>query len=93
MQFASFSGLSSKQLEGTPQPLSVWRRALASRRHRESRIDAELDLSHVVHLATANSVERLPSQLRDRMRVIRIGASASTTDDDQSAVEVASVGR
>ncbi|MCG2643765.1 MULTISPECIES: AAA family ATPase [Bradyrhizobium] len=43
-----------------------------SRRYRESGIDAELDLSHVVHLATANSVERLPSQLRDRMRVIRI---------------------
>ncbi|RXH16924.1 AAA family ATPase [Bradyrhizobium guangzhouense] len=45
-----------------------------ARRHRESGIDAELDLSHVVHLATANSVDRLPSQLRDRMRVIRIPA-------------------
>ncbi|MCG2645198.1 MULTISPECIES: AAA family ATPase [Bradyrhizobium] len=43
-------------------------------RYRESSIDAELDLSHVIHLATANSVERLPSQLRDRMRVIRIPA-------------------
>jgi hypothetical protein len=43
-----------------------------SSRHRETGIDAELDLSHVIHLATANSVERLPLQLRDRMRVILI---------------------
>lgn len=43
-----------------------------ARRHRESGIDAELDLSHVLHCATANSIERLPSQLRDRYRVIRI---------------------
>ncbi|CUT13434.1 AAA ATPase central region [Bradyrhizobium sp.] len=45
-----------------------------SQRHRESGLDAELDLSHVIHLATANSVERLPSQLRDRFRVIKIPA-------------------
>ncbi|MGY0571913.1 AAA family ATPase [Bradyrhizobium sp. RDM12] len=45
-----------------------------SRRYRESGVEAELDLSHVIHLATANSVERLPSQLRDRFRVIKIPA-------------------
>ncbi len=45
-----------------------------ARRHRESGIDAELDLSHVIHMATANSIERLPSQLRDRFRVISIPA-------------------
>jgi len=45
-----------------------------ARRHRESGIDAELDLSHVIHLATANSVEKLPGQLRDRFRVIKIPA-------------------
>lgn len=45
-----------------------------SRRHRESGIDAELDLSHVIHIATANSLEKLPSQLRDRFRVIKIPA-------------------
>jgi MoxR-like ATPase len=41
-------------------------------RYRESGIDAELNLSHVIHISTANSLERLPSQLRDRYRVIRI---------------------
>lgn len=45
-----------------------------SRRYRENGIDAELDLSHVIHLATANSTEKLPSQLRDRYRVIRMPA-------------------
>jgi ATP-dependent Lon protease len=43
-----------------------------SRRYREAGIDAELDLSHVLHFSTANSVEKLPSQLRDRFRVIRM---------------------
>lgn len=43
-----------------------------AKNYREAGIDAELDLSHVIHLATANSVERLPSQLRERYRVIRI---------------------
>lgn len=45
-----------------------------SRQYPESGIDAVLDLSHVLHCATANSVEKLPSQLRDRFRVIRIPA-------------------
>lgn len=43
-----------------------------SRRYREVGIDAELDLSHVLHFSTANSVEKLPSHLRDRFRVIRM---------------------
>jgi len=41
-------------------------------RYRDVGIDAQLDLSHVIHLATANSIEKLPSQLRDRFRIIRI---------------------
>ncbi|MCC8961636.1 AAA family ATPase [Bradyrhizobium sp. Pear76] len=41
-------------------------------RYREIGLDAQLDLSHVVHIATANSVEKLPAPLRDRFRVIRI---------------------
>lgn len=41
-------------------------------RYREVGRDAELDLSHVVHIATANSIEKLPAPLRDRYRVIRI---------------------
>lgn len=45
-----------------------------SKTYPESGIGAELDLSHVIHLATANSIERLPSQLRDRFRVIKIPA-------------------
>jgi ATP-dependent Lon protease len=43
-----------------------------ARNYPDSGIDAVLDLSHVLHIATANSVERLPSQLRDRYRVIKI---------------------
>ncbi|MEH2499574.1 ATP-dependent Lon protease [Bradyrhizobium sp. AZCC 1678] len=43
-----------------------------SARYRETGLDAELDLSHVCHLATANSIDRLPAPLRDRYRVIRI---------------------
>jgi hypothetical protein len=45
-----------------------------ARRYPESGIDAELDLSHVLHVATANSVERLPSELRDRFRMIKMQA-------------------
>lgn len=43
-----------------------------SRRYRDIGIDAELDLSHVLHFSTANSVEKLPSHLRDRFRLIRM---------------------
>ena len=45
-----------------------------ARNYPESGIDAVLDLSHVLHIATANSAEKLPAQLRDRFRVIRIPA-------------------
>lgn len=41
-------------------------------RLRDAALDAELDLSWVGHLATANSVEPLPEPLRDRYRVIRV---------------------
>ncbi|HEX7915755.1 AAA family ATPase, partial [Rudaea sp.] len=41
-------------------------------RYREVGLDAELDLSHVIHIATANSIDKLPAPLRDRYRVIRI---------------------
>lgn len=43
-----------------------------SARYRDKGIDSQLDLSHVSYIATANSVERLPSPLRDRFRIIRI---------------------
>jgi ATP-dependent Lon protease len=43
-----------------------------SRRYRDAGLDAELDLSHVIHLSTGFSDEKLPSQLRDRFRLIRI---------------------
>jgi hypothetical protein len=43
-----------------------------SQRYRDIGLDAELDLSHVSHVATANSVERLPSYLRDRFRTIKV---------------------
>lgn len=45
-----------------------------SARYREAGLDAELDLSHVVHIATANSIEPLPGPLRDRYRIIRVPA-------------------
>jgi ATP-dependent Lon protease len=41
-------------------------------RYRETGLDAQLDLSHVNHLCTANSVDPLPAPLRDRMRIIRV---------------------
>jgi ATP-dependent Lon protease len=40
--------------------------------YRETGLDAQLDLSHVNHLCTANSVDPLPAPLRDRMRIIRV---------------------
>lgn len=43
-----------------------------SRSYRDCGLDAQLDLSHVNHVATANTTERLPSFLRDRFRLIRI---------------------
>jgi ATP-dependent Lon protease len=41
-------------------------------RIRDVALDAELDLSWVGHLATANSVDPLPAPLRDRYRIIRV---------------------
>jgi ATP-dependent Lon protease len=37
-------------------------------------LDAELNLSYVSYIATANSIEDLPGPLRDRFRVVRIPA-------------------
>ncbi|WP_339037512.1 hypothetical protein WHZ78_07295 [Bradyrhizobium symbiodeficiens] len=41
-------------------------------RFRDVSLDAELDLSWVSHLATANSVDPLPAPLKDRYRIIRV---------------------
>ncbi|WP_210183132.1 AAA family ATPase [Bradyrhizobium sp.] len=46
--------------------------AETSSRMRDVALDAELDLSWVGHLATANSVDPLPEPLRDRYRIIRM---------------------
>jgi ATP-dependent Lon protease len=37
-------------------------------------LDAELDLSWVSHVATANSIEKLPDPLKDRYRIVRVPA-------------------
>ncbi len=41
-----------------------------ARRYPDPALQAELDLSHVSYVATANSVEPLPPALRDRFRVV-----------------------
>ncbi|WP_108914066.1 AAA family ATPase [Bradyrhizobium diazoefficiens] len=41
-------------------------------RFRDVSLDAELDLSWISHLATANSVDPLPTPLKDRYRLIRM---------------------
>lgn len=43
-----------------------------SSRYREQGLDAQLDLSHVIHITTANSIDPLPGPLRDRFRILRI---------------------
>ncbi|WFU53639.1 AAA family ATPase [Bradyrhizobium pachyrhizi] len=43
-------------------------------RYRDVSLDAELDLSWISHIATANSVENLPVPLKDRYRIIRVPA-------------------
>jgi ATP-dependent Lon protease len=45
-----------------------------SGRHRETGLNSELDLSRVSYIATANSVDPLPSPLRDRFRILRVPA-------------------
>jgi hypothetical protein len=43
-----------------------------ARRFRDASLDCELDLSHVVHAATANSTLYLPAPLKDRYRLINV---------------------
>jgi hypothetical protein len=45
-----------------------------ARAYRDVSLDAELDLSWISHIATANSVEELPAPLRDRYRIIKVPA-------------------
>lgn len=45
-----------------------------SRAYRDVSLDAELDLSWITHIATANSIEELPAPLRDRYRIINVPA-------------------
>jgi ATP-dependent Lon protease len=63
-----------------PRNGSLWSVLLAhleretASRYRDHSLDAELDLSWVNHIATANSIEGLPEPLRDRYRVVRVPA-------------------
>lgn len=56
----------------------LWRVLLAhleretAERYRDHALDAELDLSWVNHVATANDVTQMPDHLRDRYRIIRV---------------------
>ncbi|MFI5002535.1 MAG: AAA family ATPase [Reyranellales bacterium] len=43
-------------------------------RYRDVSLDAELDLSWVSHIATANSIENLPDPLKDRYRIVKMPA-------------------
>jgi ATP-dependent Lon protease len=43
-------------------------------RYRDVSLDAELDLSWISHIATANSIENMPAPLRDRYRIVRVPA-------------------
>ena len=43
-------------------------------RYRDVSLDAELDLSWISHIATANSIENLPDPLRDRYRIVKVPA-------------------
>jgi hypothetical protein len=43
-----------------------------SSRYRDQSLDAQLDLSRVSFIATANDDSRLPAPLRDRFRVVRV---------------------
>jgi ATP-dependent Lon protease len=43
-------------------------------RYRDVSLDAELDLSWISHIATANSVEELPAPLQDRYRIVKVPA-------------------
>jgi hypothetical protein len=43
-----------------------------ARAYRDVSLDAELDLSWISHIATANSIEELPAPLKDRYRIVRV---------------------
>lgn len=43
-------------------------------RYRDVSLDAELDLSWVSHIATADSIENLPDPLKDRYRIVKVPA-------------------
>lgn len=43
-------------------------------RHRDVSLDAELNLSFISYIATANSIEPLPAPLKDRFRIIKVPA-------------------
>ncbi|TCU60482.1 ATPase family protein associated with various cellular activities (AAA) [Bradyrhizobium sp. R2.2-H] len=43
-------------------------------RHRDVSLDAELNLSFISYIATANSIELLPAPLKDRFRIIKVPA-------------------
>jgi ATP-dependent Lon protease len=45
-----------------------------ARAFRDVSLDAELDLSWISHIATANSVEELPAPLLDRYRIVKVEA-------------------
>jgi len=41
-------------------------------RHRDVSLDAEVNLSFISYIATANSIEPLPAPLKDRFRIIKV---------------------
>jgi ATP-dependent Lon protease len=43
-----------------------------SSRQRDQSLDAELDLSMVSYIATANDVSAMPAPLRDRFRIVKV---------------------
>lgn len=43
-----------------------------ARRYRDQSLDAEMDLSAISFISTANEVARLPAMLRDRFRIVRV---------------------
>jgi ATP-dependent Lon protease len=43
-------------------------------RYRDQSLDAELDLSRVSYIATANDASKLPPPLRDRFRIVKVAA-------------------
>jgi len=47
-------------------------RETSSARFRDVNLDAELDLSWVNHIATANDVTGRPAPLKDRYRIVRV---------------------